>query len=109
MSKLVEIMDAVMSERNRIPQDKTIGQQGDAVVEEAVEEVPRGGRRQRLLRAPVRMLHQVCSTLRSLLEDLARSGATITSSGEVKSFCWSAGHFFQVAVTRGIFYSKYQV
>ena len=51
-------------DRNR-DRDKTIGQQGAAVVIEEVGGVPRGGRRQRhrLPRALARMLHtQVCST-----------------------------------------------
>jgi hypothetical protein len=98
-------MGAVMSKRdrnkNRIP-DKMIGQEGAAVViEEAVGEAPRGGRRQRqqLLRAPAKMLHMpMCSTSRSLREDLVGSGATRTSSGEGHRF---VGRFFLVAGVRG--------
>lgn len=90
------IMDAVMSKRNRnrntILRDKTIGQEGVAVViEGAAGEVPQGGRRQRqqLLRALARMLHiPMRSTLRSLLQDLASTGPMRMSSGEgYHSFC----------------------
>jgi len=52
MGKLVGIMDAVMPKwdrnRNRISRDKTIGQEEVAVIiEEAVGEARRGGRRHR--------------------------------------------------------------
>jgi hypothetical protein len=110
MGNLVRIMDAVVLKRDRnrkkILRDKMIGEEGDAAaIEEAVGEVPRGGRRQRQrpLQALARMLHvPMCSTSRSLLEDLANSGATTTSSGEGNRFVLlvrgRAGRFFQVAM-----------
>jgi hypothetical protein len=54
MGKLVRIMDATMPKwdrnKDKTPQDKMIGQEGVAVLTEvAVGEVPRGGRRRRLL------------------------------------------------------------
>ena len=90
MNKLVGMMDEVMLKRDRNGNRtvrKMIGTEGDAVVKEAVGEAPRGGRRQRqrqrLLKALARMLHlPMCLTLRSLLEDLVHSGATMTSNGE---------------------------
>jgi hypothetical protein len=107
MGKLVGIMDAVVSKRNRnkIPRGKAIGQEGVAVViEEAVGEVPQGGRRERqqLLRALARMLHiPMRSTLRSLPQDLASTGPTRTSSGEGYRFVLLSWPFFQVADMHG--------
>ena len=85
-------MDEIMLKRDRNGNRtirKMIGTEGDAVVEEAVGEAHRGGRRQRqrLFKAQARTLHlPTCLTLRSLLEDLVRSGATTMSNGEGHRF-----------------------